>query len=131
MASLCESLGIRADSGKVHRLTIDGMDDEEAKAILNERLEVDSKGNLEKTLKNAQLILKYDPELRCFLERAIVTESRTSKKSKSSILSRFSVVRFSGFSLLHALKAFCAWRKISSMEFLVFSFPLISAEFPS
>ena len=83
MASLCESLGIRADSGKVHRLTIDGMDDEEAKAILNERLEVDSKGNLEKTLKNAQLILKYDPELRDIFAYDLFSEMPVLKRTPS------------------------------------------------
>lgn len=83
MASLCESLGIRADSGKVHRLTIDGMDDEEAKAILNERLEVDSKGNLEKTLKNAQLILKYDSELRDIFAYDLFSEMPVLKRTPS------------------------------------------------
>lgn len=64
MAALCDSLGIKPDSGKAHRLTLDSMSDEEAKAILNERLEVDNKGNLTKTLKNAELILTYDPDVR-------------------------------------------------------------------
>lgn len=64
MAALCESLGVKADSGRMHRLTIDSMTDEEAKKILSERLEIDKSGNLTKTLKNAELILSYDPALR-------------------------------------------------------------------
>ena len=50
----------------------------------------------------------------CFLERAIVTLSKISKKSKSSIRIIWSVVRSSASELLHALKAFYALRKISS-----------------
>lgn len=38
----------------------------------------------------------------CFLDRAIVTLSSTSKKSKSSVRSKALVVRSSGSSLLHA-----------------------------
>lgn len=64
MAQLCESLGIRPDEGTAHRVTIDEMDDDDAKAILNERLELDKHGNLLPSLKNAQLILAYDPKLR-------------------------------------------------------------------
>lgn len=83
MASLCESLGIRADSGKAHRLTIDGMDDEDAKAILTERLEVDKNGNLEKTLKNAQTILKYDPEIRDIFAYDLFSEAPVLKRTPS------------------------------------------------
>lgn len=64
MLQLCESIGIRAESGKTHFLTIEGMDDEDAKNVLRERLEVDKNGNLIKSLKNAELILQYDPEIR-------------------------------------------------------------------
>lgn len=63
MAAFCKELGIEPDSGKAHKLTLDRMEDEEAKAILLERLEVDTKGNIIKSLKNAELILRYDPEL--------------------------------------------------------------------
>lgn len=51
MAQLCESLGIRPDEGTAHRATIDEMDDDDAKAILNERLELDKHGNLLPSLK--------------------------------------------------------------------------------
>lgn len=81
MASLCESLGIKPDSGKPHKLTVDGMDDEEAKAILNEQLEVDNKGNLERTLKNAQLILKYDPALRDVFAYDLFSEMPVLKRT--------------------------------------------------
>ena len=43
-----------------------------------------------------------------FLERAIVTLSRSSKKSKSSVRNSASVVRVSAGSLHHALYAVCA-----------------------
>lgn len=63
MAQLCEELGIKPDGGKTHNVTLNLMEDEEARAILTERLEVDKNGNLKKSLKNAENILRYDPEL--------------------------------------------------------------------
>jgi putative DNA primase/helicase len=63
MAQLCDTLDIRPDSGKTHNLTLASMEDEEAKAILKERLETDKNGNLNKSLKNAETILRYDPEI--------------------------------------------------------------------
>lgn len=63
MAALCESLGIKPDAGKTHRITIEAMEDDDAKAILSERLEVDKKGTLVKSLKNASILLEYDPEI--------------------------------------------------------------------
>ena len=81
MAALCESLGIRPDSGKMHRLTIDAMDDEEAKAILGERLEVDKNGNLVKSLKNAEALLHYDPELRGIFAYDLFSEMPVLKRT--------------------------------------------------
>lgn len=63
MSALCESLGIRPDSGQAHAITIEEMDDSEAKEILRNQLEIDKNGILLPTLKNAELILTYDPEL--------------------------------------------------------------------
>jgi len=63
MVALCEQLDIRAASGSVHNLTLSRMDDDEAKAILQERLELDKNGALVKTLKNADCILQYDPKV--------------------------------------------------------------------
>lgn len=83
MASLCESLGIKPDSGKSHRLTIDAMDDEEAKAILNERLETDRNGNLIKSLKNAETILQYDPEIRNIFAYDMFAECPVLKRTPS------------------------------------------------
>ena len=81
MVALCETLGIKADSGKAHRLTIDAMDDEEAKAILNERLDVDKNGNLAKSLKNAELVLTYDPELRGIFAYDLFSEMPVLKRT--------------------------------------------------
>lgn len=61
MAKLCEALDIRPESGSKAKLTLDAIDDEEAKAILNERLTFDKKGELEKTIMNVEAILTYDP----------------------------------------------------------------------
>lgn len=83
MAALCESLGIRPDSGKTHSLTLDGMEDEEAKAILQERLTLDTKGNLAKTLKNAEVILEYDPEFRDVFAYDTFTEMPVLKRTPS------------------------------------------------
>lgn len=81
MVSLCESLGIRADNGKAHRLTLDAMDDEEAKSILSERLETDKNGNLAKTLKNAEAILNYDPDLRGVFAYDLFSEMPVLKRT--------------------------------------------------
>lgn len=81
MAALCESLGIRADSGKSHRLTIDAMDDEEAKSILSERLTTDKNGNLEKSLMNAEAILRYDPEIRSIFSYDLFSEMPVLKRT--------------------------------------------------
>lgn len=81
MAALCESLGIRADSGKSHRLTIDAMDDEEAKSILSERLTTDKNGNLEKSLMNAEAILQYDPEIRSIFSYDLFSEMPVLKRT--------------------------------------------------
>lgn len=64
MLALCESLGIKPDSGTRHALTIEAMEDEDAKRILDEQLDRDAKGQLVKSLKNAELILSYDPNIR-------------------------------------------------------------------
>lgn len=64
MRVFCESLGIRVDSGSQHAITIEEMDDEEAKNILMERLEIDKNGVLCNTLANALLILQNDPKLK-------------------------------------------------------------------
>lgn len=65
MLALCETLGIRPDSGRLHSLTIEAMADEEAQTILKERLDIDEKtGALRKSLKNAETILNYDPEIK-------------------------------------------------------------------
>lgn len=63
MSALCESLGIRADSGQPHALTVEAMQDEQAKEILKNGLQTDKNGILIPSLKNAELILEYDPEL--------------------------------------------------------------------
>lgn len=63
MANLCETLDIKADAGNTHNVTIDAMEDEDAKTLLKEQLETDKNGNLLKTLKNAECILRLDPEL--------------------------------------------------------------------
>lgn len=81
MAALCESLGIRPDSGKAHRMTLDSMEDEEAKAILSERLEIDKNGNLNKSLKNAQAILQYDPEIRNIFAYDMFSEMPVLKRT--------------------------------------------------
>lgn len=80
MVALCESLGIKPDNNKPHRLTLDSMSDEDARAILNERLEVDSKGNLVKSLKNALLILEYDPEIKDTFAYDMFTEAPVLKR---------------------------------------------------
>ena len=51
----------------------------------------------------------------CFLERAIVTESKTSKKSKLSISNNLSDVLIFISILDHSLKARCASEKIVSI----------------
>lgn len=81
MAALCESLGLKPDSGKLHRLTIDSMDDDDAKAILNERLEVDKNGNLVKSLKNAEALLHYDPEIRNIFAYDLFSEMPVLKRT--------------------------------------------------
>jgi putative DNA primase/helicase len=63
MVKLCEQLDIKAEGGGTFKATLESMSDEEAKAILAERLEVDKHGNLVKSLRNAEAILQYDPEL--------------------------------------------------------------------
>lgn len=63
MASLCESLDIKAGEGSTFNVTLAAMEDEEAKILLKEKLSVDKNGNLKKTLKNAEAILQYDPEI--------------------------------------------------------------------
>ncbi len=83
MAALCESLGIKADSGKAHRLTVDSMEDEDAKAILNERLDVDKNGNLVKSLRNAELILQFDPNVRGIFAYDLFSEMPVLKKTPS------------------------------------------------
>lgn len=80
MAALCESLGIKPDTNKPHRLTLDSMTDETARAILNERLEIDAKGNLIKSLKNALLILEYDPDLKDIFAYDMFTEAPVLKR---------------------------------------------------
>jgi hypothetical protein len=50
----------------------------------------------------------------CLRERAMVTLSSSSKKSKSSESRMARAVRSSGGSLAQVLNAACAWRKISS-----------------
>lgn len=81
MASLCESLGIKADSGKSHRLTLDSMDDEDARAVLNERLDIDKNGNLVKSLKNAEALLQYDPEIRNIFAYDLFSEMPVLKRT--------------------------------------------------
>ena len=61
----------------------------------------------------------------------MVTASRISKKSKSSIRISCSVVRWLGASLLHALNCFCAERKISSTLRLVSSLSFHALLLPS
>lgn len=63
MAELCEKLGIKAEHSKAYNRTLDEMEDEEAKIILKERLETDKNGNLTKSLRNAETILRYDPDV--------------------------------------------------------------------
>jgi len=63
MAAFCEGLGIKPDSGRPHRLTVDAMEDEHARIILNERLVVDKNGQLIKSIGNAECILQYDPDV--------------------------------------------------------------------
>lgn len=63
MLELCNSLGIRAtDIGKIQN-TLDEFTDEDAKKTLVDSLEFDKKGNLIKSLRNAELILQHDPQL--------------------------------------------------------------------
>jgi putative DNA primase/helicase len=63
MAKLCELLEIKADASMTYKSTLATMKDEEAKAILSERLEVDKNGVLLKTLRNAESILQFDPDV--------------------------------------------------------------------
>ena len=63
MAELCESLGIRPDNDERLQKTLDAIEDDDSRIILQERLVVDKKGNVEKTISNAELILRYDPEI--------------------------------------------------------------------
>lgn len=83
MAALCEALGIKADSGKAHRLTLDAMEDEDAKSILSERLDIDKNGNLIKSLKNADVILNYDPELHGIFAYDLFSEMPVLKRTPS------------------------------------------------
>lgn len=80
MAALCESLGIKPDSGRPHALTVEGMEDEEAKAILQERLDIDNKGMLRKSLKNAKVILEYDPHVRDIFAYDLFSEMPVLKR---------------------------------------------------
>ena len=61
----------------------------------------------------------------------MVTASRISKKSKSSIRISLSVVRNSTSHSLQVLKAFCALRKISSTERVVSSLSRHASLLPS
>lgn len=81
MIAFCDTLGIKADSGKAHSLTLAAMDDEEAKTILSERLEVDKNGDLLKTLKNAETILTYDPEIRDLFAYDLFSEMPVLKRT--------------------------------------------------
>lgn len=83
MVALCEALGIKADSGRAHRLTLDSMEDEEAKVILGERLEIDKNGNLTRSLRNAEAILNYDPELRGVFAYDLFSEMPVLKRTPS------------------------------------------------
>lgn len=81
MVSLCESLGLKADSGKPHRLTIDQFEDDEAKSILGELLETDKNGNLLRNLKNADLIMSHDPNLKDIFAYDLFSEMPVLKRS--------------------------------------------------
>jgi hypothetical protein len=61
----------------------------------------------------------------------MVTESSSSKKSKSSVLRMDAAVRSSGGRSDHVLKARCARRKISSTLALVFRFFRRPSDWPS
>lgn len=64
MVQLCDSLGVVAESGRRAALTLDAMDDEEAKTILKDKLVFDKSGLLKPLISNVKLILEYDPEVR-------------------------------------------------------------------
>lgn len=80
MLALCEQLDIKADAGKKHNLTIEGLEDDEAKAILKETLTIDKNGNLHKSLTNAVAILEYDPDLRGVFGYDLFAEAPTIRR---------------------------------------------------
>ena len=59
------------------------MEDEDAKSVLRERLEVDKNGNLIKSLKNAELILQYDPEVRNIFAYDLFSEMPVLRRTPS------------------------------------------------
>jgi predicted P-loop ATPase len=59
------------------------MEDEEAKVILGERLEIDKNGNLTRSLRNAEAILNYDPELRGVFAYDLFSEMPVLKRTPS------------------------------------------------
>jgi len=62
MTRFCEALGLQPEANKSFTDTLDSLDDD-SKTLLKEHLELDKNGALVKSLKNAEYILRYDPEL--------------------------------------------------------------------
>lgn len=80
MALLCEQLGLRVDSGQPHALTLEEMQDETAKEILKQGLQIDKNGVIVPCLKNAELILENDPDLRGVFAYDLFQEAPVLKK---------------------------------------------------
>lgn len=81
MLALCEQLGLKPVANKQFKATIDALSDSDAKAILNEKLELDKSGNLLKTLNNADLILTYDPSLKDVFAYDLFSETPVLKRT--------------------------------------------------
>lgn len=63
MIELCERYDIKPERGEQLKNTLEAIEDKDARVILQERLEVDKKGNVQKTIANAKTILQYDPKV--------------------------------------------------------------------
>lgn len=81
MIGLCESLGIRPENSERVQTTLDEIEDDDVRTILQERLVVDKKGNVEKTISNAELILRYDPALAGVFAYDMFTAAPVLKRS--------------------------------------------------
>lgn len=81
MIKLCESLNIKAGDNSVHSRTLNEMDDDDARVILQERLVLDKQGRLVPSLTNAELIMDYDPNIRNIFSYDLFSESPVLKRT--------------------------------------------------